>query len=396
MNAKPIKVLIADDEVIIRRGLISTVPWDKYGMTVVADVPNGSRGWEAFLEHRPDVVITDIVMPEMDGIELARKVKACEPRTKILLLSCHRDFEYAQQGIKLGASGYLLKTSFNDEELEEFLAAFRQEFIVGGTEAPRHAAAELAAPAISGLLLEWLYGVGDRFPAELDLLLQGAWSWMNAPTALYLISAPGKCGGGTLEHELRGCAPGEHCEVLPFGDGHLLLFVPEAGQREWDSRLSERKAEQPELHWSRLAPLAGREAWIDAVRKARGQMELEKRYRISVGQWPAPIAEAVQLIVRHTDTQLSVSEVAHEVGLSRSHFSTLFKKTVGESFVSFTYRAKLKIACELLGAQGITVQEIADKIGMPDAKYFSKWFKRCTGKTPSQYRSERREERNVI
>ncbi|NEN82305.1 response regulator, partial [Paenibacillus elgii] len=136
MNAKPIKVLIADDEVIIRRGLISTVPWDKYGMTVVADVPNGRRGWEAFLEHRPDVVITDIVMPEMDGIELARKVKACEPRTKILLLSCHRDFEYAQQGIKLGASGYLLKTSFNDEELEEFLAAFRQELGANGTETP--------------------------------------------------------------------------------------------------------------------------------------------------------------------------------------------------------------------------------------------------------------------
>ncbi|MFB6362650.1 response regulator [Paenibacillus elgii] len=395
MNAKPIKVLIADDEVIIRRGLISTVPWEKYGMTVVADVPNGSRGWEAFLEHRPDVVITDIVMPEMDGIELARKVKANEPRTKILLLSCHRDFEYAQQGIKLGASGYLLKTSFNDEELEEFLAAFRQELGAAGTEALRNTATELTAPAISGLLLEWLYGVGDRFPAELDRLLQGAWSWMNAPTALYLISAPGKCGG-TLEHELRGSAPDEPCEVLPFGDAHLLLFVPEAGQREWDSRLSERKAERPELHWSRQAPLAGREAWIGAVRKARGQMELEKQYRISVGQWPAPIAEAVQLIVRHTDTQLSVSVVAQEVGLSRSHFSTLFKKTVGESFVSFTYRAKLKIACELLAAKGITVQEIADKIGMPDAKYFSKWFKRCTGKTPSQYRSERREERSVI
>ncbi|MDO3677009.1 response regulator transcription factor [Paenibacillus ehimensis] len=394
MNAKPLKVLIADDEVIIRRGLISTVPWDKYGMTVVADVPNGRRGWEAFLEHRPDVVITDIVMPEMDGIELARKVKACEPRTKILLLSCHRDFEYAQQGIKLGASGYLLKTSFNDEELEEFLAAFRQELGKDGAEAPQHIA-DHAAPAISGLLLEWLYGVGDQFPAELDRLLQGAWSWMNAPTALYLISAPGKCGG-MLVQELRGDAAGEPCEVLPFGDGHLLLFVPEGRQREWDGRLSEHKAGRPELHWSRLAPLAGREAWIEAVRKARGQMELEKRYRISVGEWPAPIAEAVQLIVRHTDTQLSVSEVAQEVGLSRSHFSTLFKKTVGESFVSFTYRTKLKIACELLGAQGITVQGIADKIGMPDAKYFSKWFKRCTGKTPSQYRSERREERSVV
>ena len=98
MKAGNIRVMIADDESIVRKGLRSTVPWDRFGMEVVADSPNGQAAWEAFLEFRPQVVITDIVMPEMDGIELSRKVKEVAPETRIILLSCHRDFEYAQEG----------------------------------------------------------------------------------------------------------------------------------------------------------------------------------------------------------------------------------------------------------------------------------------------------------
>ncbi|WP_331436876.1 response regulator [Paenibacillus sp. E194] len=97
MTDNPIKVLIADDESIVRRGLMATVNWSRFNMVVVADAPNGQKAWEAFLLHEPEVVITDIVMPEMDGIELAKRVKEKSPHTRVLLLSCHRDFEYAQR-----------------------------------------------------------------------------------------------------------------------------------------------------------------------------------------------------------------------------------------------------------------------------------------------------------
>lgn len=99
MADSPIKVLIADDESIVRRGLMATVNWGQFNMAVVADAPNGQKAWEAFLLHEPEVVITDIVMPEMDGIELAKRVKEKAPNTRVLLLSCHRDFEYAQKGV---------------------------------------------------------------------------------------------------------------------------------------------------------------------------------------------------------------------------------------------------------------------------------------------------------
>ena len=129
-----IKVIVVDDEYIVRKGLMATVNWQKYNMEVVADASNGQKGWEVFLEHSPEVVITDIVMPEQNGIELARKIKQAAPNTKILLLSCHRDFEYAQEGIKLGASGYILKTAFQDEEFEEYLKQFSDEIQSGDNE----------------------------------------------------------------------------------------------------------------------------------------------------------------------------------------------------------------------------------------------------------------------
>jgi two-component system response regulator YesN len=118
-----IKVLIVDDELIVRKGLRATIPWERFDMEVVADAANGLKGWEAFVTYKPDVVITDIVMPKLNGLELALKVKEVAPETSVLLLSCHEDFAYAKQGLKLGASGYVLKTDMDEEEMESYLRA---------------------------------------------------------------------------------------------------------------------------------------------------------------------------------------------------------------------------------------------------------------------------------
>ncbi|WP_405080435.1 response regulator [Paenibacillus chitinolyticus] len=412
MSDTTIRVLIADDEVIIRRGLISTVPWERYGMEVVADAPNGTRAWEAFLEHEPEVVITDIVMPGMTGIELIRKIKEHAPRTKALLLSCHRDFEYAKQGIKYGASGYLLKTDFSDEELGDYLEGFRSELRRPGQQAPAQSggaetAGEDKAAGVEGALREWLHGIRDRFPAELERLLEAEWRWMREPTVPYLIG----CGGPAASAEAEvpgattGAAPGPAtcaarlaaglasaglCAAAALSGQHVLLLVPEGERQAWNARLCARKAADPQLRWTEGAAFAGASGWLAEVRRLHGRIELETRHRVRIGEWPEPIAAAVRLIVEQADSQLSVAEAAHEVGLSRSHFSTLFKRVVGESFVAFTCRTKLGIASELLAASKLTVQDIADRVGMPDAKYFSKWFKRCTGQTPSHYRTERR------
>ncbi|WP_316569592.1 response regulator [Neobacillus sp. YIM B06451] len=249
MTRAAIKVLIVDDDTIVRRGLTATVDWERFGMAVVGEAPNGKRGWEEFLRHEPDVVITDIVMPEENGLEFSRKVKASRPRTKILLLSCHKDFEYAQEGLKLGASGYLLKTDFDDQELSQFLSSFQNE-------------------------------------------------------------------------------------------------------------LSE-TATKPETDYSGL---------------------------------PKAVQQAIEYIARNLSNPMTVEDIADDIGMSRSHLSTLFKKNLGCSIHSFIEGKRLQLAKQLLKGTNVTIQEVGEQIGILDAKYFSKWFKRCTGLPPSDYRNEQKDE----
>lgn len=110
-------VMIVDDEKYVRQGIINETDWALIGCEVVAQAPNGQEAYELAIKHRPDLIISDIKMPKMDGIELARKIHERFPNTKIIFLTAYDEFEYARAAIKLGVSDYLLKP-FKDGELE--------------------------------------------------------------------------------------------------------------------------------------------------------------------------------------------------------------------------------------------------------------------------------------
>ncbi|GIO34790.1 MULTISPECIES: response regulator [Paenibacillus] len=387
-TAKKMKVLIADDESIVRKGLRSTVDWERFGMEVVADAPNGLKAWEAFLEYRPEIVITDIVMPEMDGIELARKVKETAQRTKIILLSCHRDFEYAQQGIRLGASGYLLKTAFEDEELEEILKQFQQELsspaLADGQDSER----------LETMLFAWLNGHNDKFPAELASLRKGAWHFNGEPLHVYLIRTAdcGKSWDGMLSDAAREEAGICEGTLIPYGEEYCYWAVPESLRDAAEGLLVACKSRCVKLHWSRKGTLTHPDDLKEAFQSLHKEAELERIYGVSCEDWPEPIWRAVHLLHANPAADWSASDLAEKVGLSRSHFSILFKKAVGDSFIAFQYKRKLRLASGLLRDTSLTMQEIAERTGLGDSKYFSKWFKRCTGQTPSHYRAQQKGE----
>ena len=112
-----IKVMIVDDEKFVRMGIKNDTDWSLIGCEVVAEASNGEMALELAKEHRPDLVISDIKMPKMDGIELAGKLLEKYPDIKVIFLTAYNEFEYARQAIRLGVSDYLLKP-FQDGELE--------------------------------------------------------------------------------------------------------------------------------------------------------------------------------------------------------------------------------------------------------------------------------------
>jgi two-component system response regulator YesN len=115
------KILIVDDEYIVRLGLKTIVDWAGFGYTLAGEAANGKEAFEFFEKTPVDVILTDIKMPVMDGLELTRKVRARDKKAQIIILSHYDEFSYAQEAIKLGAFRYILKSELTKDNLENVL-----------------------------------------------------------------------------------------------------------------------------------------------------------------------------------------------------------------------------------------------------------------------------------
>lgn len=103
------RVVIADDERAIRTGLQIVMDWNKLGFEIAGCAQNGEEALQMMLRQKVDVLLADIRMPGLDGLQLAKKVQELEMPAEIVLISGYRDFEYARQAVSLGVRDYLLK-----------------------------------------------------------------------------------------------------------------------------------------------------------------------------------------------------------------------------------------------------------------------------------------------
>lgn len=113
------KVLLVEDEDIIRKGIRNAVPWEEAGCCVIAEAANGLEGKKFIEEMKPDIVITDINMPVMDGLKMIAETK-CEYDYVAIILTGYSDFEYAREAIHYGVSNYVLKP-MDTEEMKQTL-----------------------------------------------------------------------------------------------------------------------------------------------------------------------------------------------------------------------------------------------------------------------------------
>lgn len=124
-----LKVLIVDDELLARLALRTALAWEEHGFEVVAEAEDGITGFQYVEQFQPDIVLTDISMPGMNGVELIKKTKEFYPDTEIIILSCHNDFEYVKEGLRSGAANYILKLSMSMEELLKELLQLKEKIL---------------------------------------------------------------------------------------------------------------------------------------------------------------------------------------------------------------------------------------------------------------------------
>ena len=112
-----LKVLVVEDEELIRRGIVLAVDWASLGCVVVGEATNGEEALEAVKRLDPTLIITDLKMPKMDGIEMLRRLREDGCDAFVIILTAYDSFEYAQSALRLGAVDFLLKP-FHDGDLE--------------------------------------------------------------------------------------------------------------------------------------------------------------------------------------------------------------------------------------------------------------------------------------
>jgi len=112
------KVVVVEDEALVRRGIVQAVDWASVDCIVVGEAANGEQGLEVIRSQRPDLIVTDIKMPFLSGLEMVRRLRDEGSDAQVIFLTAYSDFAYAQSAVKLGAVDFLLKP-FHDGELEE-------------------------------------------------------------------------------------------------------------------------------------------------------------------------------------------------------------------------------------------------------------------------------------
>jgi DNA-binding NarL/FixJ family response regulator len=131
-----IRILLVDDHNLVRSGLRTLVE-RMTGCEIVAEAANGRDACRLAREHAPDLVLLDVSMPELNGIDAARRILADVPQTRVLMLSMHDDEAYVREAVRAGASGYVLKDA-SDVELERAIhAVMRGETYLGAVAAQR-------------------------------------------------------------------------------------------------------------------------------------------------------------------------------------------------------------------------------------------------------------------
>ena len=120
-----LKILIVDDEEVVRQGIRLGVDWDGLGCTVVGEAANGEEGLAAARQYAPELIITDVRMPRMDGIEMMQRLREEGCAAHVIVLTAYNEFDYARSALRFGAADYLLKP-FRDQELAAAILRVRQ------------------------------------------------------------------------------------------------------------------------------------------------------------------------------------------------------------------------------------------------------------------------------
>ena len=411
------KVFLADDEIVVREGIRESFPWDETPYTLVGEAPDGEMALPMIRDTNPDIVITDIKMPFMDGIELCRILRAQMPWIGIIVLSGYDEFEYARQCIQLGVREYLVKP-INSENLREVLDKVSKQ-LSDEMKAIEHAASlrsrigsdeqlvkakliaslysEEAAAEDSHSVLKHLHSMGCNVIAPFYAVVDAAYQPVSEGQAIVFDLAEGSGGvmhatssrTGSVLLVMGDTAEDAEERAYAFA-ASLVRELERAGGSDIRVGIGEIVDNPEDILKSFKSARHIRHILVDRAEEKATILGTREMGDVSEESGtPEVISEAKLYMSQHfTDPNLMLQDVAKAVGMSNSRFSTVFSQQTGQTFTEYLIYLRLNKAREMLKTTNIKSSQIARESGYNDSHYFSYIFKKNVGMTPSEYRGQ--------
>lgn len=382
------KVLLAEDELLVRIGLRNSINWQKFGMEIAAEEENGTLAFSRYEELKPDVVITDIRMPGMSGLELIRKIRETDSRCAVIVISCMNDFELLQKIIRCDVLGYVLKASMTISEVEELLAQAKKRLDEsGGSSRTETVKAYPREELLEAFVLR-------RSIGETEFRERWKESGYEEPsyrsvTIFRIFPLDGRPLNDMGAAFVRSVLHENLCGSDILWNGQFAAAFHTENILCTDSRfgrISQMIQSLLEGSFGQVTQqISGELSALPVETEMLLKLCEEKR-----GDADRTVFRAVDYILNHYSENITLAQISAEVGLSPNYFSTLFKKETGISFVNYLNDIRLEKAKMLLGNTDEYLYQIAEETGFRTVEHFSQTFKQKEGINPGDYRRKQR------
>lgn len=489
-----LKAVLCDDEHIVLKGLQKLIIWSQYGVELVATAQDGNEALETIKEHQPDIVLTDIRMPGINGLELIALIKEVSPHTVCVVFSGYNEYEFVKKAIKLGVIDYLEKPITLDKIREAIVKAV--DYIAKRSEVDalkKQSSKSLLESCTLDLLLQaegavaaWqqCYEASSTDLAGITVIVSEQQLKLALPSSYEMIELRhGKEHIHVLLHKEESCLQWREqlalIEHVTIGSGKTYSSIADAAKsyrealhafrygsyiegHEWvafesigdssEVKLNSSEREEGILFELRLG---NKDAFMekldhyleelkinvadpdvaelellklflrcsDAVKETGGNVadifpkgfvpqkelrskatrdeaiswlrqELERIVDWLVGTRQktkhVAIEKAIQYMEDNYGRDLTQQEVASHVNMNVTYFSLLFKEQMELSYIKYLTKIRIDKAKGML-REGISVQDISERVGYYHARHFTEVFKKYVGITPGQYRTQLKE-----
>lgn len=421
-----ISMLVVDDEYMILEGMKKLLPYEEFGITRIETAENAELALAYFANHAVDIVLTDVCMPEMTGLEMISKMKQMSSKTSYVMMSGFQEFDYVKKAISLGVKDYLVKP-INKKELAQLLQELVKE---KNQENSLWQKVLKDQEPIQSLLSEEnkTYFVSSLDKQEgfetLDILInhqpvyvaftsdnfQDGVDYQEALEANSQISEVLE----RLERKLFYGQLSENKEARTHSFYEQVLPLLESGQiHKLESELlgivDDLKKITPAVYLSKQffnhvmaaiyhhfqqldqLQLEDYHLQVEASSSLDNLFELTLNHLKTIGDsrsFNKHVEEILTIIDRDYHLELTLKEVSERLFLNTVYLGQIIKKETGATFAELLNKKRIKMAQQYLMTGDQSIEEICFKVGYTNLGYFYKIFKRICGESPKSYRQK--------